>query len=59
MGLMFYGLPDIAALLATAYALTTVYTEHFEVVQRPQSGITWNLMCTCKLTGFSPMDPVL
>ena len=59
MGLMFYGLPDIAALLATAYALTTVYCEHFVVVQRPQSRTTWNLMCTCKITGFSPMDPVL
>ena len=58
MGLILYGLPDISALLATIYALIPEYCEHFVVVQRPQSGTSWNLMCICKVTGFLPMDPV-
>ena len=58
MALVFYGLPDIAALLATILALISVYYVHFVAVQRSQSGTTWNLMCVCNVCVFLLMGVI-
>jgi len=52
MALVFYGLPDIAALHATSCALISTYCVHFVAVQRSQSETTWNLMCVCNVRVF-------
>jgi len=52
MALVFYGLPDVAALLATSCALISACCMHFVAVQRSQSGTTWNLMCVCNVRVF-------
>ena len=57
MYIVFYGLSDLAALLATLHALISEYYEDFVAVQRSQSGTSWNLMCICNVPGFSLMIP--
>jgi len=52
MALVFYGLPDVAALLATSCALISACCMHFVAVKRSQSGTTWNLMCVCNVRVF-------